>query len=277
MSKLLSADFSRLWKSKVFWFSVAAMFIISIVNILNSARVYQSLAADGFFKPLEYFYFQFAPYIAAIMGLFISLFLGTEHSDGTLRNKLIVGHSRTNVFLANFIVCLVGCLAITAAWLIGGLPGLFLIAPFEMGFSGFAVYCLIAIGFTAAFTAIFVWVATSSTNKALTVVFTIILFAVMVMIGSAVYERLSEPEFNSGMAFVDGEFVDLGETPNPLYISGVFRIVLEWLRDLMPMSQAINMALAPIEHPVRVIIGSIFTSVIITALGVISFRKKSLK
>ena len=277
MRKLLSANFSRLWKSKVFWLSTAAMFIISIVNILNSARVYQSLAADGFFKPLEYFYFQFAPYIAAIMGLFISLFLGTEHSDGTLRNKLIVGHSRTNVFMANFIVCLVGCLAITAAWLIGGLPGLFLIGPFEMGFSGFAAYCLIAIGFTAAFTAIFVWVATSSTNKALTVVFTIILFAVMVMIGSGVYERLSEPEFNSGMAFVDGEFVDLGETPNPLYISGVFRIVLEWLRDLMPMSQAINMALSPIEHPMRVIIGSALTSVIITALGVVSFRRKALR
>ena len=277
MRKLLSANFSRLWKSKVFWLSTAAMFIISIVNILNSARVYQSLATDGFFKPLEYFYFQFAPYIAAIMGLFISLFLGTEHSDGTLRNKLIVGHSRTNVFMANFIVCLVGCLAITATWLIGGLPGLFLIGPFEMGFSGFTAYCLIAIGFTAAFTAIFVWVATSSTNKALTVVFTIILFAVMVMIGSGVYERLSEPEFNSGMAFIDGEFVEMDATPNPLYISGTLRIIFEWLRDLMPMSQAINMALSPIEHPVRVIIGSALTSVIITALGVVSFRRKALK
>ena len=277
MRKLLSANFSRLWKSKVFWLSTAAMFIISIVNILNSARVYQSLAADGFFKPLEYFYFQFAPYIAAIMGLFISLFLGTEHSDGTLRNKLIVGHSRTNVFMANFIVCLVGCLAITAAWLIGGLPGLFLIGPFEMGFSGFAAYCLIAIGFTATFTAIFVWVATASTNKALTVVFTIILFAVMVMIGSGVYERLSEPEFNSGMAFIDGEFVEMDATPNPLYISGTLRIIFEWLRDLMPMSQAINMALSPIEHPVRVIIGSALTSVIITALGAVSFRRKALK
>lgn len=235
------------------------------------------MAADGYVKPLEYFYFDLAPYIAAIMGLFVSLFLGTEHSDGTLRNKLIVGHSRTNVFLTNFIVCLAGCLAITAAWLIGGLPGLFLIGPFEMGFSGFAVYCLIAIGMTAAFTAIFVWVATSSTNKALTVVFTIILFAVMVMIGSAVYERLSEPEFNSGMAFIDGEFVEMDATPNPLYISGTLRIIFEWFRDLMPMSQAINMALAPIEHPLRVITGSIFTSVIITALGVISFRKKVLR
>lgn len=239
--------------------------------------MYQVLAADGFFKPLEYFYFQLAPYIAAITGIFISLFLGTEHSDGTFRNKLIVGHSRTNVFITNYIVCLAGSLIITAAWLIGGLPGLFLIGPFDMGFSGFAVYIIIAIGMTAALTAIFVWVTTASTNKALTVVFVIILFAVMTTVGSGVFERLSEPEINTGMAYVDGQFVDLGGTPNPLYVSGTARIVLEWLRDSMPMSQAVNMALAPIEHPVRMIILSALTSVIITTLGAFSFRKKALR
>ena len=253
------------------------MFIISIVSIFNSARVAQSMAADGYIKPLDSFYFGIAPYIAAIMGIFISLFLGAEHSDGTLRNKLIVGHSRTSVFLANFIVCLVGCIAITAAWFIGGLPGLWLIGPFEMGLSGFSVYSLIAIGITAAFTAIFVWVATASTNKALTVVFVIILFAAMVMIGSGVYDRLSEPEFNSGMAFIDGEFVEMDATPNPLYISGTIRIIFEWLKDLMPMGQAVSMALGPVEHPVRGIISSFSACVIITFLGVISFRKKALR
>ena len=253
------------------------MFIISIINIFNSARIYQAMAADGYVKPLEYFYFDLAPYIAAFMGIFISLFIGAEHSDGTFRNKLIVGHSRVSVFLANFLVCLVGCLTITAAWIIGGLPGLWLIGPFEMGLSGFAVYLLIAIGITSAFTAIFVWVATASTNKALTVVFVIILFAAMVMIGSGVYDRLSEPEFNSGMAFIDGEFVEMDATPNPLYISGTIRIIFEWLKDLMPMGQAVNMALTPIEHPVRGILLSFATCVIITSLGVISFRRKALR
>lgn len=277
MRKLLSANFSRLWKSKVFWLCTAAMFIISIISILNSARMHQSMLESGFVKPLEDYYFQLAPYIAAIMGIFISLFLGTEHSDGTFRNKLIVGHSRMDVFITNFIVCLAGSLIITAAWLIGGLPGLFLIGPFDMGISGFAVYIIIAIGMTAAFTAIFVWVATSSTNKALTVVFVIILFGVMTAIGSGVFERLSEPEINSGMAYVDGQFVDLGGTPNPLYVSGTARTILELLRDCMPMSQAVNMALAPIERPIHMIILSVLTSVIITALGAFSFRRKALR
>lgn len=277
MRKLLSANFSRLWKSKEFWLSTAAMFIISIVSIFNSARMYQEMLESGYVRPLEGYYFQLAPYIAAIMGIFISLFLGTEHSDGAFRNKLIVGHSRLNVFMANFIVCLVGCLTITAAWLIGGLPGLYLIGPFDMGFSGFAVYCIIAIGMTTAFTAIFVWVATASTNKALTVVFTIILFVVMVLIASGIHDRLSVPEFSGGMAYIDGQFVMQEETPNPLYISGTTRTVVEWLRDLMPMGQAIYMASDPIEHPVREIIASFATSVIITALGAISFRKKALR
>lgn len=232
---------------------------------------------NGYQQSLDNYYFQLAPVIAAIMGIFISLFIGTEHSDGAFRNKLIVGHNRANIFLSSFFVCFIGCLIITTAWFIGGLPGFCLIDPFEMGLSGFFTYFIIAICMTAAFTVIFVWVSAMSSNKALTVVFVIILFVIMVLVASGVHDRLSVPEFSGGMAYIDGEFVLQEETPNPLYIGGTARTVFEWIRELMPMGQAIVMATEQIVHPVREIIASGITTVVMTALGVLTFRKKDLK
>ena len=47
--------------------------------------------------------------VAAIL---TSMFIGSEYSDGTIRNKLVVGHSRMRIYLANLIVCSVACVLI---------------------------------------------------------------------------------------------------------------------------------------------------------------------
>lgn len=33
------------------------------------------------------------------------MFIGTEFSDGTMRNKLIVGHRRREIYFTNFLTC----------------------------------------------------------------------------------------------------------------------------------------------------------------------------
>lgn len=45
-----------------------------------------------------------------IIPVIISLFIGTDFSDGTIRNKLMVGHRRFNVYLANLITLIAGSL-----------------------------------------------------------------------------------------------------------------------------------------------------------------------
>lgn len=275
MRKLLSANFSRLWKSKELWICAVAELIISVVTILNSVNDIHRAAVP---RPIDGAYFHFAPVIGGFMAIFISLFISKEHSDCTLRNKLIVGHSRTNIFLAYFVVCFVGSLIIATAWLIGGIPGLFLIGSFEMGFSGFAVYCLIIIGMTAAFTAIFVSASAVSTNKALTVAYIMILLAVMAFAAYIVTERLYAEEFFHNFAEINGNTVIVDGEPNPNYVGGTARIVLKWIRDLIPMSQAIAMwNYDEIENPVRMITASMITTFVTNALGVLSFRKKDIK
>ncbi len=277
MSKLLSANLARLWKDKVFWITMISVFLFSLINMWNSDRSAEAMTQSGFIVTLDDYYFNMAPYSGLVCAVFISLFLGTEYSDGTMRNKLTVGHTRNHVYLANFFTSFIACLFLIAAWFLGGLPGIFLIGPFEMGFLGFLVYLLITICFTATLSAIYTFVSTMSSNKALTIVFVLLVWLGMVLAASALNDRLSEPEMNGGMAYVDGAFKMLDPTPNPLYLTGGTRSLCECLLDLLPVGQAILMMDAAIEHPVRQIVFSLLLAVIAVVGGFVAFRKKDIK
>ena len=96
MRKLLSANFSRLWRSKFFSFVLLTAALMSglllFVNQFNSASS---------IKYMDFPFFSQFIYNPVIFAAFITLFLGTEYSDGTLRNKLSIGHSRGSVYAAN--------------------------------------------------------------------------------------------------------------------------------------------------------------------------------
>lgn len=277
MRKLLSANFARLWKDTTFWAVLLLVFLSSLITIWNGARSVEAMSESGYFRTLDDYYFSPAPYMGIVYAAFISLFLGTEHSDGTMRNKLVVGHTRTNVYLANFLVCLVACLFFVAAWFIGCAPGLILIGPFEMGTGGFFAYLLVTIGFTTAFTALFTWISTVSTNKAQTVIFTLAIWMVLVFVASGVQDRLNELEMEGGVAFVNGEFVNLELAPNLLYLGGTVRTVCECILDFLPVGQTILMHDAAIEHPLRQIVFSLMFTVYAMLNGFVSFSKKDLK
>ena len=277
MSKLLSANFMRLRKSKAFWVCAISTLLLSAAMMYMGSGWARTAAERGYPRAMDTYFFQPAPYTGAIIAVFISLFLGAEYSDGTMRNKVIVGHTRVSIYLSNLLTCSTVGAILTVLWFLGGLPGLYLIGPFEMGFSGAITYFFVAIGTALAFTAIFVWVSMLSQNKAVTVVLALVLWVALIVIGSGVNDRLAEPEFNGGMAFIDGEFVMMGDTPNPLYLTGTVRTVFQLLQAVLPTSQAIAMANAEITMPAPCIAASLFLFIIITAVGVFLFHRKDLK
>lgn len=277
MRKLLSANFSRLWKDKAFWITLTAVFLLSLADAFAGAQSAASMAQNGFTVTTEEYFFRQVPFLGIICGVFTALFLGTENNDGTIRNKLIVGHTRLHIYLANLMVTLAAGLLFLTAGFLGELPAFLLIAPFSFGFTGFVTYLLIAAGFTAAFCALFTLIAVLLDTKASALVLTLVVWLVLLISASALDDRLREPETQSGAVLIDGQIQILDPEPNPLYLSGTARIVCECLRDFLPTGQAIQMANTDIAHPLRQLLFSLLLTVILTLWGLAAFRRKNIR
>lgn len=277
MSKLLSANWTRLRMCRAVWISLAGVFLLSVLVMRNNARSVQEMAESGFIRTLDSCYFAMAPSLGALFAVFISLFLGAEFADGTVRNKLIVGHSRSRVYPAGYFVCLGTCLALAAAWFLGGLPGLLWIGPFSMGPGEILAYLLVAAGFTASFAALFTMVGVLSRNKALTVVLSLAVWFGLFLLANAFYDRLNEPEMSGGIMYENGAFRKVAPAPNPMYLAGTARTVCTWILELLPAGQTQLMRNLEIASPVRQIILSVLWTCIFLWAGIRAFEKKDIK
>ena len=116
MRKLLSADLYRLKKDRTFWFCMLAM---SGIGVFEAVMQYIDKVRYGSEEHfLDDTLFVYMILIAICSAIFGSLFCGTDYSDGTIRNKLIVGHTRSAVYCSNWIVHVAALLLMTLAYLI---------------------------------------------------------------------------------------------------------------------------------------------------------------
>lgn len=276
MRKLLSADFSRLFKSKEFYVSIIFMIILTafrIGNLVMSPSEHRD--DDGFFL--------YAFVIGIVMAAFVSLFVGTDHNYHTLRNKLIVGHKRRNVYLSNYIVCTVAgwifCSCYLVIALIGGTPisGGFMAETTDVIATILCVYLL-----TAAYCGIFVFLTMLYANGAATSIVCIFLAISLLVFGIYVQNKLMEPEKIEIMEYSVN--MESGETiydNNPKYISNdSIRHLYETLNNALPGGQTIQLScmLSDIKTPsCWLFIYEGLMVLITTGLGIVLFSKKDLK
>lgn len=215
MVNLFHAGMGRLWKDKILWACTGAYFVFSAYYMWSTHR---DLLASGGSWPLDNLFFASLPYYAVACAVFVSLFVGTEYADGTLRNKIIVGHARWEVYLSTYLVCLAGNLVILSGWLAGELTGIFYFgfwqAPAHQLF--LTAGCLVLM--SAALTGLLVLFSLSFTNRDVTAVGAVLLATALLMTASLLYNRLSEPEINSASVVVheNGQMEQLPPRPQPL-------------------------------------------------------------
>lgn len=279
MANLLRAGFSRLKQDKVFWAAALIVVLATGLMTLQSIGSYQGDSARGLpMDNMEEYFFNQAPLVGVLTGIFVSLFWGTEHSDGTIRNKLCVGHRRSHVYLSHFFVCLAANLTFIGLWFLCASPMYVFIGPMAMGLTGFLTYAAAVVCFTMAFTAVYTLICAMVTNKAYSVVVTLGVCILMQMTASGIYDRLCEPEITApAMAYIDGEMVSIAAGPNPLYIGGPLRAVLEFLVGFLPAGQTLMVSFIDLQHPLREILLSLaFTSVML-GIGIQLFRRKDIR
>lgn len=275
MNKLLSAGFARLWKSRLFYLEI----VISCgLAAIASCTQFREVRNWGAIIPLEHAFFNCTPFILFFAPSFIALFTGSEYSDGTIRNKLIVGNTRFDVYLSEFIVNSAAMLIVYMAQLIVafalGLPmfGFFTVPITEILLQLFDAV-LMVIGLSALFTMLTLLISSKSGNAVICLVLVCVLFVVGMMLQSALYE----PEINANyMTLNDEGQVVMGEPyPNPRYISGVKRQVYQFIFDFIPMGQAIHVA--DLSFAWYYSLYSLSLIAITTVPGLLLFRRKDIK
>ena len=278
MRKLITANFHRFSKDRFSWCVVGIVVILSLASVFNSAGSFEAMAARGYAMSLEDCYFNQAPLIGAFLALLISMFLGTEFSEGTIRNKLCIGHKRNEIFLSNFISCAFASIVLTAVWLLSCTLLFGLIGPLEVEISEFVGYIFVAMGFAVSFAALYTVIGSLSSNKAMTIIYTFAVFIILAMAASALDDRLCEPEMNEIMTYNNYGAVVMQEyAPNPLYLSGMIRTVCEVALELLPNGQALLLSNVAIECPVRAIAMSAVFTIVTLLVGSMLFKKKDIK
>lgn len=118
MSRLLSANLMRLKQSWIFLLEEIFMAGYAIFVYAN-AGIY--VAQDNTISNWNIYFYNVLLVSGIAMALFVSVFLNAEYGDGTIRNKVMVGHSRRDIYLANLITCLLAGLIMCFTYYVFGM------------------------------------------------------------------------------------------------------------------------------------------------------------
>ena len=276
MRNLLSANFMRLKKSHLFWgiLALGAAFAGFRIFSLVSDQVRFDIPRYTLNQAL----FTYAQLVGLTIAVFTSLFLGTEYSDGAIRNKVASGCSRVSIYLAgSFTVFAASVLSLIAYWIVALAAGIPLLDPLQMSVGKALLYVLGILLMTAAFCALFTFVTMNCSHKATTAMVCVLLFFLLLVISTYVYSRLDAPEYIADYIItVDG--LDMTEpVPNPRYLQPGPRKVYEFFWDLLPTGQSTQYSIGDTAHPVRLLLCSLGLTALFTGGGIALFRKKDLK
>lgn len=279
MSKLLVANFHRLLKSKIFGLGISIMFIFGIIVTIARKRDGDILGAE-YGKP-DGLLFIGATYFLITAAIFVSLFIGDEHADGTWRNKIIVGHGRTQIYMSYLIVTTVASLLIHLSYIVSVLVGSAIcLGSFQTPFKINFILFLCSLVTVIAINSIMVSITMLSRNKRITVVFCMLIALILMMGGVYIYQILSAPEILTGPpSVINGQIVYPESMSNPKHITGTKRAILQFLHDFLPGGQMITIGMTN-ELPQSVWklpVYSVILSLLCSTCGISGFIRRDLK
>lgn len=289
MTRLLSADWARLIRSPLFWVGGAFMALYGAWNVREGydLNTYYNEGCGP-----ENFMFDFLIMLILAQSIVTVNFIYAEHRDGTLRNKLCVGHSRAAVYMSHLLTQYLMALIYSALYLIVllgvGVPVLgWAGASREVILKG--LFCALWVELSV--TVLFVTLALLAANKR--VIAAGLMGALLLLTAcSWLDSQLSIPEYTKecGLAFetledgtvrryfidengieVDPE--DMEPTPNPYYVReplrGLYRLVL----DVLPTGQALQLAgSAQMRSPLWVLgVSAAGVAILAAGFGIMGF------
>lgn len=283
MTGLLSAYLSRLWKEKLFWLAMLFMAGSGVLIALNSYQSSLSYLKRGIAAsvsvPLEQYCFAFQWVIGVLAAVVSSLFLGREYQDGTLRSKLIAGHSRTVVYLAGLVVNILSALLLCLCYvLFACVTGIPLMGGFQADTGTILLLLLGNLLAVVAYCSLFTPIEMLSASRTGAIVTALLVTLVLLALGTLLVGRLQEPEWLSMASGADeaGSLIFGQAQPNPSYLGGPMRTVFQVLVNLLPTGQAFSLAGGGDEFLPQLPLYSVGLIAAATVLGILGFQKKDI-
>ncbi|MBR6322889.1 MAG: hypothetical protein IKR59_08470 [Lachnospiraceae bacterium] len=274
MSKLMKADIYRMVKSRLTLVALIMVLAFPVLMVLMYLGI-QAIAGVGDEMEEAVTLFTANSLIGSIysmtnnVGLVIPAFAGilvcSDYTNGTLRNKVIAGNRRTQIYLSHLIVSILFCvvmITIYAAMTTGLALIFFDFAKDESENFGREVLYFVLNG-----TMSFVFVSTVTTffamvlrNIAPTIIFTIV-FTIALMAITSVVSLLDYESYKYAVYFI------------PTFISNFFNLSSFSLLDLLGTTSEGSRELMFAEG----MLSYVFFGAVNTVAGVIIFNKRDIK
>ena len=140
MINLLKADFFRVFRTKIVYISliiaVVLPLFIAMVNGLTEMAVRSTLpeeyATGGIGDSLLYNAFSPLMSFSYIFAVFPVIVIMMDFGNGTLRNKIIHGYTRHQIYLAHFIISLLHIIAVTVLFVVTNVVSAFVLGISEI-------------------------------------------------------------------------------------------------------------------------------------------------
>ena len=277
MIRLLKANFYRLQKSKLL------KIMILVISLLTSYMVYSRYKDFKLSETLVYYdewLGIFLVFVGIVITIFTGLFLSIEYDDKTINNKVIMGHKRLDIYLANFVTIIVVSLFLELLYMslisVLSIPLFgFLITPGVDVWVNFFMLQLVILASSAIYTFIGMMVVRGMLIN---------VWCLLIAFGSyfvtlSLFSIIDAPKYIPVATMTNndtGELETIKEL-NPRYPSELKRKIANSLTDVIPQAQSIKIVRSKVTNKKVMVVYSLSTMVLFTGMGVILFKKKELK
>ena len=284
MSRLFNAEFHRLIVYRPFWLEILFSAALAVYKILFNDY--------GYTPDIDGFMYTGMVILFGISGIVYALFVGEEYSCKTFRNKIACGHTRTDIYLTESLLCMLSlifliCINITAVVISGKIRG--------WGYSSDILLLLkiflCAVTSCAAVSCVIVFISINFASKVSGLIAVAAVSLVLGAFGIRLYGNLQEPEYGKHYVYDDnGDTQQEYIQKNPRYISGTNRVIQETCIILDPYSAAFyegelmydkeipndqsKIAALPF---VKIPVYSVAECIVLTGIGIFLFKRKNLK
>ena len=229
MIKLLRAGFFRLKKEIMLWLFIIVTIAVAGIRILTTVHD----------EPLDKFLYDYILYIGIFIAMFVSVFVGKEHSEGIIRNKIIVGHNRISIYISKLIISIVVSLLCEFIYIaIMYLIGSKIYKPLQMTISQLSIIILNAVLIIITYCSIFNLISMICSEITISVVMCVIIFVIMFVAEMIIGKTANEPKYITSSSWDNGVRTIISQELNPNYPGDDIVNLAKKIYLLLPQGQA---------------------------------------